>query len=233
MSKNTNFYSIQHLPEADRPRERFLRHGPESMSTAELIAIILGSGTRGISVLQLAQDIVAQFGSLKKLSETTVEEFRKIKGLGTAKAIQLCAAISLGMRASKKAPTQKYKIKHPLHAYNLVKDELENEKRELFLTILQDVKGYVINHQVVAVGTLSSSLIHPREVFYPAVRNHAASLILAHNHPSGDPTPSPEDIEVTNNLIEVGKMMGIPVHDHLIVGENSYVSLRQHGLSFS
>lgn len=232
MTGNSNYYSIQNIPESDRPRERLLRFGSEAMSTVELVAIILGSGTKGVSVLQLAQDIVARFGSVAKLSEVTVEEFCQIKGLGFTKAIQLRAALCLGMRASKKVLSKKCKIENPLHAYNLVKEEFENEKRELFVTILQDVKGFVINHKVVAIGTLSGSLIHPREVFYPAVRHKAASVILAHNHPSGDPTPSAEDIEVTENLVEVGALMGIPVHDHLIVGESAYVSLRQQGLSF-
>jgi DNA repair protein RadC len=184
-------------------------------------------------VLQLAQEIVMRFGSLRRLSEATIEELCQIKGLGSAKAIQLKASLNLGLRASRQSPVNKHKIENPTQAYNLVKDELEMEKRELFLVILQDVKGFVIAHQIVSIGTLSKTLVHPREVFYPAVRHKAASVILVHNHPSGDPTPSNEDFDVTQKLIDVGKLMGIPVNDHLIIGDQSFVSLRQRGFSFS
>lgn len=223
-------YRIQNLPEDDRPRERLMRQGPESMATSELVAVILGSGTKGVSVLQIAQEIVARFGTLEKLAEATIEEFCQIKGLGKAKAIQLKAALSLGVRVARGSNEPKYKIQNPWHAYHLVKDILENEKKEIFMVILQDVKGHVLHTLKVAVGSLSSSVVHPREVFHPAVRHHAASLVLAHNHPSGDPTPSREDLETTRHLIEAGKMMGIPVNDHLVIGKNAFVSMRQEGL---
>lgn len=225
-------YTILQLPETERPRERLLRHGPESMATAELIAIILGSGMKGRSVLELAQEIVVRFGTAQRLAEATVSELCEIKGLGQAKALQLKAAFSLGMRVSKQALSAKYRIEHPVHAYNLVKDELEREKRELFIVILQDVKGYVIGHHIVAIGTLSNTLVHPREVFYPAIRHSAASMILAHNHPSGDPTPSQQDYDVTQTLIDAGKLMGIPIYDHIVIGERAYTSLRQLGITF-
>lgn len=233
MNKETSPYCIHHIPESDRPRERLLKYGPEAMATAELIAVILGSGIKGISVLQLAQEIVRRFGTLKRLAEATVEEFCQIKGLGRAKAIQLRASFSLGMRASRMVLGSKYRIKGPTEAYLLVKDELQSEKREVLVIILQDVKGYVINHQVVSIGTLSQALAHPREIFYPAIRHKAASLILVHNHPSGDPEPSNEDVEVTHHLINAGRLMGIPFNDHLIIGENSFVSLRQRGIAFA
>lgn len=233
MNETYNRYSIQRLPEEERPRERLMRNGSEAMSTADLIAIILGSGTKGISVLQLAHEIVIRFGSLQKLSDATIPELCQIKGLGPAKAIQLKASFSLGIRASKQTIPPKYRIDHPVHAYQLVRDELEHENRELFVVILQDSKGCAICHEVISIGTLTNSLVHPREVFYPAIRHKAASIILIHNHPSGDPTPSKQDYEVTKTLIEVGKMIGIPVNDHLIIGEQGYVSLRQKGVSFN
>lgn len=230
---NTSFqYCLNRLPAEERPRERLLRHGPEAMGTAELIAIILGSGMRGMTVLQLAQEIVMRFGTIQKLASATVEELCTIKGLGKAKALQLKAAFSLGQRIARQAPSVKYRIEHPVHAYNLIKDELEHEKRELFMVILQDVRGCVICNQLVAIGTLSNTLVHPREVFHPAIRHHAASIILVHNHPSGDPTPSQQDFDVTKNLINVGRMVGIPVNDHLVIGEKSFVSLRQRGIAF-
>jgi DNA repair protein RadC len=225
-------YSIHQLPEEDRPRERLVRFGPEAMSTAELIAAILGSGTKTMPVLQLAHEIVVRFGSLRQLAEATLSELCHIKGVGLAKAIQLKAALSLGMRASKQEITPKYRIEHPLHAYHLIKDELENEKRELFIVILQDTKGYVICHEVVSIGSLSQTLVHPREVFYPAIRHKAASMIIAHNHPSGDPTPSVQDYETTKTLLEASRLICIPIHDHLIIGYQQYSSLRQKGVSF-
>lgn len=220
-------YSIQNLPKEERPRERLIKFGAESLSTTELIAIILGSGTKTKPVLELAQEIVTRFGSLQNLVEASLTELLEIKGIGQAKAIQLKAAFSLGMRASKQTIGAKYKIEHPSHAYYLVKEELEMEKRELFVVILQDTKGFVICHEVVAIGSLSHTLVHPREVFYPAIRHRAAHMIIAHNHPSGDPTPSKEDYELTKALVDAGRLMGIPIRDHLIIGHQRFHSLRQ------
>lgn len=222
-------YSIQQIPEAERPRERLVRHGPESLTAAELIAIVLGSGSKTTPVLQLAQTVVARFGSLQQLSEATIQELCQIKGIGHAKAIQLRAVFSLGQRLSRQSMTAKYKIEHPVHAYNLVKDEMSAEKRELFIVILQDAKGCVIGHHVVSIGTLTHVPVHPREVFYPAIRHTAAAMILVHNHPSGDLTPSKQDIDLTRKLIDVGRIIGIPVNDHLIISNCGYISLRQQG----
>lgn len=224
---HTSCYSVLKLPEAERPRERLVRHGAETLSAAELIAIILGSGTKSAPVLQLAQEIVGRFGCLQKLAEATIEELCQIKGVGVAKAVQLRAAFNLGLRASRQLIAPKYKIEHPVHAYHLIKDELVSEKRELFVVILQDAKGCVIGHHVVAIGTLTHAPVHPREVFYPAIRHTAASIILVHNHPSGDLTPSKQDQELTIKLIEVGRLVGIPVNDHLIVSDQGYFSFRQ------
>lgn len=225
-------YSIWSLPEQERPRERLHRLGAETLSTTELIAILLGSGTQGQPVLQLAHAILARFGSIQAISEATIAELCQIKGLGNAKAVQLKAAFNLGVRLSKQVLSPKYRIEHPVHAYNLVKDALANEKREIFIVLLLDTKGCVITQEIVSIGTLSETLIHPREVFYPAVRHKAASLILVHNHPSGDPTPSKEDYEITRVLVNAGNMMSMAVQDHLIIGASSYISLRQHGFDF-
>ncbi len=232
MTELQNIYSIQHLPEEERPRERLMRHGVESLSVAELLAIILGSGTKSTPVLQLAQAIINRFGTLQQLADATVQELCQVKGIGLAKAIQLRAAFSLGTRSMRYQVAPKYKIEHPVHAYHLVKDELYGEKRELFIVILQDVKGCAIGNHTVAIGTLTQALVHPREVFYPAIRHKAASLILAHNHPSGDLTPSSQDYDLTKQLIEVGRVIGIPVNDHLIISDQGYLSLRQRGIVF-
>ncbi len=225
-------YSIQCLPEEDRPRERLLRFGPDSLSLIELIAVILGSGSKTMPVLQLAQELVARFGGLQQLTEATLAELLEIKGIGLVKAVQLKAALNLGSRASRQQIKSRYRIEHPSHAYQLIKDELENESREVFVVILQDTKGFLICHEVVSIGSLSQTLVHPREVFYPAIRHKAASLLVAHNHPSGDPTPSAQDLELTRLLLEAGRLIGIPLHDHLIIGKHSYLSLRQNGFSF-
>ncbi len=225
-------YSILHMPEEERPRERLVRRGSEALSSAELIAIILGNGTKEVPVMQLAQAVLARFGTLRQLAEATIDELLQIKGIGMAKAIQLKASFSLGARASHQVAAPRYKIDNPIHAYHLIKEELIKEKRELFLVILLDVKSVLITHQIVSIGSLSNTLVHPREVFYPAIRHKASSMILAHNHPSGDPTPSKEDYEITKTLIETGKIVGISVVDHLIVSQEGYISLRQQGFNF-
>lgn len=223
-------YSIQHIPETDRPRERLIHFGPDVLSTAELIAAILGSGTKGISVMDLAHQLAYLYGS--KLADVTIEELCQVKGMGKAKAVQLKAALCLGMRATKTVRVKRETLLKAKDVYAFIKDELESEKRELLIAILLDVKGCVICRKVVTIGTLSRTLIHPREVFYFAIRHNAASLILVHNHPSGDPSPSKEDLRATENLVAVGKMMGIPVYDHLIIGHKSYASLRELGFKF-
>lgn len=229
---NINDYSVKTIPLKERPRERFLELGSEAISSAELIAIILGSGTKGKSVVLLGQELISKFETLNGLAEATIAEICEVKGMGKAKAMQIKAALTLAMRLSQVNMTPKYKIDHPLKAYNLLKDILEKEKRELFVAILLDTKACLINHHIVSIGTLSRSLVHPREVFYPAIRHKAASLLIAHNHPSGDPTPSKEDISITKTLIEVGEVMGIPVKDHIIIGDNKYISLKEQNLAF-
>lgn len=226
-------YSLLRLPEAERPRERLMHYGSEAVSTIELLAIILGSGSKSTPVLKIAEEIMVRFESLKGVAEASVQELCQIPGLGPAKAIQVKAALTIGMRASKQTISPRVKIEHPSHAYHLIKDELEHETREVILVILLDTKGGVINHQLISIGTLSQALIHPREVFHPAIRHKAASIIIAHNHPSGEITPSKQDYDVTNTLIQVGKIIGIPVQDHLIIGHNGYTSLRQEGVQFT
>ena len=153
----------------------------------------------------------------------------EIKGIGLTKAIQLKAAFNLGMRASKQVVTPKYRIEHPLHAYYLLKEELENEKRELFVVILQDVKGYVICHEVVSIGTLSQTLVHPREVFKVAMLSNASKIICFHNHPSGNLKCSKEDENITNRLKECGEILGIELVDHIIIGDNdTYFSFKEN-----
>jgi DNA repair protein RadC len=232
MTYQENVYSIQSMPASERPRERLVQFGAESLSVAELIAIVLGSGTKQTPVLHLAQLMLTKFGNLHQLAEATIQELCQIKGIGHAKAIQLQAVFNLGLRLSKQNLSPKYKIIHPVHAYNLVKDELQGEKRELFMVILQDAKGCSLGHHIISIGTITETQVHPREVFYPAIRHKAVSMILVHNHPSGDLHPSKQDYDLTQQLISAGKMIGIPINDHLIISNQGYLSLRQQGEIF-
>jgi len=225
-------YSLQQMPLDERPRERLVRDGADALSSAELLAIILGSGTKSKHVLQLAEELLVAFGSLENLSQATLSELSEIKGIGLIKAIQLQAAFRLGIRASKQAATPRCKIIHPKQAYDLLRYELENEMREHFISVLLDAKSYLIAYEIISIGTLSQTLVHPREVFYPAIRHKAASFLVVHNHPSGDLTPSKEDLHLTDLLIDASVLLGIPLRDHLIISKHGYVSFREQGLSF-
>lgn len=220
-------YSIRDMAAEDRPRERLLLLGPEAVSTAELLAIILGSGMKGKSVLELSQEILSTFGGVAGLTEASLEELCQIKGLGLAKAIQLKAAFSLGLRIARQPIPPRYIVTTPTHAYHFLKELLENEKVECFGALLLDTKGSVIRFERISMGTLSEALVHPRELFHPAIRHKAASIILAHNHPSGDPTPSMDDIEITRSCIQAGLLLDIPLKDHLIIGRSCYHSFKE------
>ena len=218
---------LNNIPIQERPRERLIHHGTDRLSLTELLAILLTTGTKDKSVLMLSQEIVNRFGS--RLIEVSIEELMEIKGIGQAKAIQLKAALGI----AKKLTPPPIDPKTPLQideAYELVRQQLAHQKQEMIVVILKDVKGRLIKMVNVAIGTLSDVLIHPREIFYPAVRHKASSLILVHNHPSGDPTPSPADLEVTHHLIKSSRVMGIHLDDHLIIGANSYTSLKALGV---
>ncbi len=221
--------SLRSLPLEERPRERLLRDGVEALSIPELIAIVLGSGTQGKSVLELAQEIFSHFGSLDKLLSATVVELMEIKGVGRAKAIQLKAVFGIASKGKKINAIEKFPILSPLEAYVLVKGEIAEEKREIMMVLLRDIRGRLIHRESVAIGTLSQILIHPREVFHLAVRYKAYSMIIAHNHPSGDPTPSEADLEVTRAMIQSGRVMGIGLDDHLIVCRDAFTSLQERG----
>jgi DNA repair protein RadC len=221
---------IQELPQQERPRERLLACGPEALSLPELLAILLTTGTQDKPVLVLAHELLAHFGGFSELLDATFEELRQIKGIGQAKAIQLQAAFALARRAAGPLGCAKAPIKSPVDAYSVMKGLLEEEKQEVLVVLLRDIKGRAFLCEKVSVGTLSSVLAHPREVFYPAVRHKAHSLILAHNHPSGDPTPSTADLHLTQQLNASGRIMGICLDDHLIVGAGSYVSLYERGI---
>lgn len=220
---------IKSLPAEERPRERLLSEGVDSLSLAELIAIILGSGTQGKSVLDLSQELLERFGGLEKLLDASIVELMQIKGIGKARAIALKAVFGLALKCRKPRGMDKYLISSPKEAFEIAGAEIGHLSQEVLLVILRDVRGYLIHHEQVSIGTLSQVLFHPREIFYPAVRHKAHSLILAHNHPSGDPKPSQADLELTRKLQHASQVMGIRLDDHIIVCRNKFCSLLEMG----
>ncbi|MGN7177268.1 hypothetical protein BK139_05440 [Paenibacillus sp. FSL R5-0490] len=225
----TDSLLIKDFPQDERPRERFVQNGPESLSNHELIAILLRTGTKDESVLQLANRLLTQFEGLRLLKDASLDEITAIKGIGSAKAIQLLAAVEIGRRISKLTYDDRYIIRSPEDGANYVMHEMRFLSQEHFVCLYLNTKNQVLHKQTIFIGSLNASIVHPREVFKEAFRRSAASIICIHNHPSGDPTPSREDIEVTKRLAESGKIIGIDVLDHLIIGENKFVSLKEKG----
>ncbi|MBB5324568.1 DNA repair protein RadC [Anoxybacillus tepidamans] len=220
---------IRDVPKDARPRERLLSDGPESLSNQELLAILLRTGTKDESVLQLAQRLLHHFEGLRLLKDATVEEMTSIKGIGAAKAIQILAAIELGRRISRLSYDERYVIRSPEDGAKYLMDDMRFLSQEHFVAIYLNTKNQVIHRKTVFIGSLNASIVHPREVFKEAIKRSAASIICAHNHPSGDPTPSREDIEVTRRLAECGRIIGIELLDHLIIGDQKFISLKEKG----
>jgi len=221
---------IPDMPSSERPRERLIQHGSEVLNTAELLAILLRTGTEQRSALGLAEHLLSEYDGLRGVARMTVEEMSKVSGIGPAKAAQIKAAIEFGRRLVAASPEERPRITSPRDVYNLIGPSLRDEKREHFVALLLDTKNGVLRQRTISIGDLSSSIVHPLDVFSAAVRHSAASLIVAHNHPSGDPTPAPEDAAVTRRLVEAGEVMGIEVLDHIVIGDNRWVSLREKGL---
>ncbi len=217
------------MPEDMRPREKMMLKGERNLTDPELLAIILGQGTRELSALELAQLLMVKYKSLRHLKDASLEELLEEKGIGPAKAVSVKAAIEMGRRMAQESQL-KVQIKSPDDVKDIVMEEMRYFDREHFRVIYLDRKGGMLEMQDISVGGLHSSIVHPREVFKVAVKKSAASLILVHNHPSGDPTPSQEDVEITRRLIEAGNIMGITVLDHIIIGDNTYCSLKSKGL---
>lgn len=226
--------NIKEMPETMRPREKLIAHGEDKLDEAELLAIVLGSGTREMNALELARQLLTRHGgSLRFLMSASLEELTAEKGIGMAKAVSIKAAIEMGRRVVGNIQLRKI-IKSPEDVQEAVRElameEMRHYDREHFRVLYLDRKGGLITMQDISIGGLHSSIVHPREVFKTAVKKSAASMILVHNHPSGDPTPSQEDIEITRRLMEAGKIMGIEILDHVIIGEVNYCSLKARGL---
>jgi len=224
-------FTIHDLPTSERPRERLQKFGAEALSAQELLALILGRGIAGESVMVTAQRLLSQFGSLKGIANASVEELAQVRGIGVAKTSQIKAAFELTNRLESYAESgDKPLVKTPEDVAGLVRSRLKGKKREYFLALLLDTRNKLIRVAEISVGSLDSSVVHPREVFKEAVLASAASVIFVHNHPSGDPEASEDDIKLSKRLVEAGELMGIGVLDHIIIGDKKYLSLKREGL---
>jgi DNA repair protein RadC len=218
--------TIKDLPRVERPRERLIQYGPEKLSHGELLAILLRSGKKGENVLELAHRIIKSFG-IRELPGLTVNDLKDYPGLGPAKACEIVACFELGKRLLRDKKTQIYLT--PKDVWEELKD-VRNHKKEHFITLYLDSRNQEMKREIISIGSLNANVVHPREVFEPAVRNYAAHIIVAHNHPSGEPDPSKDDIEITRRLVEAGKILGIEVLDHIIVARNGFMSFKEKGL---
>ena len=222
--------TVHDLPLAERPRERLMRLGPEALSEQELLACILGRGVSGESVLVSARRLLAKFGTLRALAEASVEQLASVHGIGPAKAVQLKATVEVARRLSLASNGHRAVVDSVEAASALVRPTLLDKKKEHFVALLLDNRHHLIRLAPIAIGSLSATLVHPRELFKEAIAASAAAVIIAHNHPSGDPAPSVQDVELTARLVAGGGLLGIEVLDHLIIGAEGTVSLQAAGL---
>lgn len=222
--------TLNDVPNEERPRERLIKYGVESLSLQELLSLIFGRGVKGESVAIISQKLIGLFGSLDKLSEASVEELKTIKGLGLAKACQIKACFEISKRLIKEESLNKHKsiiVRSPKDIFPLLKEKIINFHKEYYMAVSLDNRNKIISIDIISIGTLNSSLIHPRETFEVAIKNHAGSIIICHNHPSGELIPSEDDVAVTNSLVKAGKLLGIEVADHLIITKDGYFSFKE------
>ncbi len=224
-------FTVHDLPLSERPRERLLKLGAEALSAQEVLAVILGRGVRGESVMVTSQKLLSRFGNLRGIAGASVAELTQINGIGSAKAAQIKAALELSKRLeADEGDKPKPVLKSPDNVAAEVTSRLKGKRKEHFLVLCLDTRNRMIDCKLVSVGSLDTSIVHPREVFKEAISSCAASIIFAHNHPSGDPEPSKEDVELTRRLAKAGEIMGIDVLDHIVVCDKSYVSLKARNL---
>jgi DNA repair protein RadC len=221
--------SIKDWPQDDRPREKLLQQGAGALSDAELLAVVLRSGTRGESAVDQGRALISEFGDFRTLAVAGAGDLCRIRGLGPAKAAQILAALEIAKRFGQQAFRQGQTFRGPADVYLHYRERLGGEKREHFYAILLDNKHRKIKDVRVSQGSLTTSIVHPRDVFEPVVRESAAAVVFVHNHPSGDPTPSQEDLEITRRLRHVGELMGVRVLDHIVIGQGRYVSFVDGG----
>jgi DNA repair protein RadC len=229
MNKDFSF-TVRDLPKPERPRERLQKLGPDALSSQELLALVIGRGIPKKSVITIAQELMARFGNVKAISQATLEELSQIKGIGPAKAAQIKACFELAKRENLEADEESFDIKNPEAVFKLMSSSIKDKAKEHFKLILLNSRNKKIGLSTISIGTLTTSLVHPREVFKDAITHSAASVILAHNHPSGDPEPSEDDLKITRKLVESGKILGVEVIDHIIIGKTNFYSFREKGL---
>jgi DNA repair protein RadC len=232
MAEEKNSFTVHDLPKSERPRERLKNIGVDKISSPELLAVILGRGIKGESVLVTVQKLIHHFGNLQNILEASLDDLMKVRGIGFAKACQLIASFELSKRLLKenleleKERVKKNAITSPGEIVEYIKTEIEDFTKENFFVVSFDVRNRILGIDKISKGTLSASLVHPRETFESAIRRHAAQIIVAHNHPSGDSDPSEDDIRITKRLYEAGKIMGIELLDHIIITKDKYCSLK-------
>ena len=218
---------IKDLPKEERPRERLVKFGADGLSTAELIAIILGTGSRGNTAVELASKLLSKYdGNLRELFSAEVEELSKMKGLGFAKAVQLKACFELAKRIFE-YKIDKNQVKNAQDIVNFLMPEIQFDKQEKLFAIFLDPRNCLIKHKLISIGGFDANVFKPKEILHLAVKENASSVILVHNHPTGDPEPSEEDIIITKNLIDAGKVVGVPIQDHIIIGDGCYISMKE------
>jgi DNA repair protein RadC len=226
-----NSFTVHDLPLSERPRERLSKLGSEALSSQEILALILGRGIKGESVIVTAQKLLTKFGNLKNLASASLEELTQIKGIGPAKASQIKATFELSKRLEDPSTEgQKITVKSPEDAIKASKSQLKGKRKEHFLVLCLDTRNHLIKTNTVSIGSLDCSIVHPREVFKDAISSCAASVIFLHNHPSGDPTPSEDDIKLTKRLVEAGEIIGIEVLDHIIICDRDHLSMKGKNL---
>jgi len=216
---------IKEIPKEGRPRERFLKFGPQALSDAELLAIILRTGSKGENVVDMSNRLIAEYG-LNKLFDCSLKELQRIKGIGPSKAMQILAIFEINKRQKFSDKPLQF-ISSARAVFELMYKKLKDENQENFIIIFLNNRNYLIGEAKISKGILDTSIIDPREVFKPAIRNSASRIILVHNHPSGDPSPSQEDLEVTQKLIAAGELLEIKVVDHIIIGKEGYWSWKE------
>jgi len=221
---------IKDIPVNDRPVERLINSGVETLSNEEILAILIKTGTHGVSSKELAQNLISSIGGVRELNNITLNYLEKFKGIGKTKACNLIAALELGKRVNKEVETLNgVKLNNSEVVYKFYKDKLGDKKQEYFYCVYLDNYKRIITDKLLFIGTINYSLVHPREVFKEAYLNGASALICIHNHPSGNTLPSKQDLDITNNLISVGNILGIKVVDHIIIGKNNYYSFLENG----
>ncbi|WP_251942821.1 MULTISPECIES: RadC family protein [Staphylococcus] len=220
---------INELADYQKPKERMLNHGASELSHAELLAILINTGRKGYSSLDIAHELLRSVSNLKELKSLSLNDLNQIKGVGVYKALTLKAAFELGERMHSGSVEEKVQINSPKDVANYMMAKMEHLKQEQLVVLFLDAKNVVFKQKIIFIGTLNSSIVHPREIFNEAIKQSSHSIILIHNHPSGEVTPSNEDIETTKRLIQCGAIIGIEILDHIIIGDHQYLSLAEEG----